>query len=444
MIEIKNVKRNSLAQAKGIEAGDKLLKINGFEPRDYIDYMNCISSGRFELEIAKNGEDISENYKFNRSYGDKIGLEFDSIIFDDLMTCDNNCQFCFIDQQPPGVRDSLSRKDDDYRFSFLQGSFITLTNIDQKEMDRIISNNLSPLYISVHTTNPDLRRKMMNNPRAAKINDQLKYLAQNNIKYHLQLVICPGINDGEELERTLADLQEYTDSLLSVGIVPVGLTAWRNNESDLSSFDRKSAQRILAIIDKWQEKYARNLSENRIYAADEFYILADIKLPEKSKYGNFPQLENGIGLARLSRYRYRKKRKSYPDKIPTQKHINIFTAELGKKALKPVWKDLRNIENLCLSVHTIENNYLGKEVTVTGLLSGQDILAEINSKNLDGKLIIPDIIFNDEGLTLDDFSLLDFQTAANSGEIITCGSMVEVLEVIFNDDQTGGGNSRQA
>ena len=442
MIEITNVKEDSLARTKGIKTGDKLLSINGQKPRDYIDYMNCVSQNSFELEIEKKKGETRKKYKFNRSYGDEVGLEFDSIIFDDLMTCDNNCEFCFIDQQPPKVRSSLNLKDDEYRFSFLQGSFITLTNLDNKDFKRIIDNHLSPLYISVHTTNPELRRKMMNNHRAAKINKQLKYLAQNNIKFHLQLVICPGLNDGKELERSLSDLQEFNDSLLSIGIVPVGLTSWSDKENNLSSFNKKNAQVILEKIEKWQKKYKKSLGENFIYAADEFYLLADKKIPKMSSYGDFPQLENGIGLTRLSREKYWQKRKKFLDKIFAKKHLNIFTASLGKKALKPVWDDLQKIENLTISLYEIENNYLGNEVTVTGLLSGQDILQQINSQEYKGLIVIPDVIFNDEGLTLDDFSLQDFKTASDKAEVISCINMEELLEVIFNEAQASSSDSR--
>ncbi len=433
MVEIANVKENSLAHSKGIEPGDKLLKINGLRPRDYIDYMNCVSAGQFELEIQKKKKKNSKKYTFNRSYGDEIGLEFASIVFDELLTCDNSCEFCFIDQQPPGLRDSLMCKDDDYRFSFLQGSFITLTNLNEEELERIVNNHLSPLYISVHTTNPDLRRKIMNNPRAGKIKQQLEFLAHHNIQFHLQLVICPGINDGSELDRTFADLQKFSESLLSIGIVPVGITSWREADNDLTPFNSEGAREILIQIEKWQDKYAQNQRENCIYAADEFYLLADKKIPKLDSYGSFPQLENGIGLTRLSRHNYWKKRQIYPDRIRESKHLEIITSKLGNKALQPIWNDMKKIDNLKLSVQVIDNNYLGEEVTVTGLLFGRDILDQISGKNCADIIILPEVIFNDDGLTLDDYSQQDFQSACVNAEVLSCSSMAEVLEVGFDD-----------
>ncbi len=445
MVEIAEVKNNSLAAQKGIEAGDSLIAINGSRPGDYIDYMSAISAGRFSLTVAKQGdEDRSEKHFFNMTYGDRVGIEFDSIIFDDLKKCNNSCCFCFVDQQPPDVRDSLNLKDDDYRFSFLQGSFITLTNLSEEEWSRIIKHHLSPLYISVHTTNPELRKSMMKNPEASRINEQLDFLAENGISFHLQLVICPGCNDGKELDRTLNDLLSYTpETLLSVGIVPVGLTSWRPQDDDLVNFEADSAENLLRQVESWQNSCREKHGKNNIYMADEFYLLAGEAIPEDDHYGDYPQLENGIGLSRLSRDAYFKRREDFPDSLSEPGVLNIVTARLGGRALKPVWQDLRDIENLNMKLIEVDNSYLGEDVTVTGLLSGEDILDEVLYRKPTGKIILPSVIFNDDGLTLDGYDMNDFKASPVDGEFVRCAGVEEVLEVIF-DEQADCGHRGQA
>ncbi len=436
MVLISGVDKNSLAQEKGIEKGDKLLEIDGKKPRDYIDYMLGISSPYFELLIEKQAGGQKHRLNFNRSYGDQVGLEFEELIFDELKTCQNDCFFCFVDQQPPDVRDTLSCKDDDYRFSFLKGSFITLTNLSDIDYQRIVDNSLSPLYISVHTTNPDLRERMMSNKKAGRIKSQLEYLEDKGIKFHVQLVICPGWNDGEELDRTLDDLLNYSNSLLSAGIVPVGLTAWREKD-DIKGFNAERARKTTARVKKWQKKCRELYGENIIFLADEFYLLADESIPEDDHYRNYPQLSNGIGLTRLSRIKFREKQKKLSLSNVENSEVNIITGELGRQALEPVFAELDSFEGLNLKVIEIENCYLGGEVTVTGLLSGKDIIDEIESRDLKGYTFIPEVIFNDSGLTLDDLTLSDISEHCGDSEVFSCSGIEEVLEVLYDGEPDG-------
>lgn len=431
MVKIENIIPNSTAAKSDLSLDDKIIKINGQEINDYIDYLYQISEAVIELEVeSKDGE--IKTIQLQRNLGEKLGIEFKEIIFDGLKQCKNDCIFCFVKQQPKNMRNTLNQMDDDYRFSFLQGSFVTLTNLNQKEINRIINKNLSPINISVHTTNPELRVKMMKNPRAAEINKILKLFKKNNIQFHTQIVLCPEYNDQKELDKTLSDLMDLYPQLLSIGIVPVGLTKHRSGLADLRTLSDKEMQSSLNQIEKWQQKAKSRYGENFIYAADEFYLNTEADFPAYSEYNDFPQLENGIGLTALMNEKINKL--NFPAAISKKKKVAIITSFLGDKALFKLKAELKKIKNLEFDTKIVENSFFGESVTVTGLLTAQDLKTEIKNLKVNqyDKIFIPKIILNDKMKFLDEVKKDDFLNELSEYQIKFIASIEEFLEVIEN------------
>lgn len=430
MVEISGVQEGSIAKEMGLSTGDKLIAIDGQPINDYIDYQYSIAADLFVLTIEKKDGQLWE-LDITMYPNENLGILIDGIIYDQLKNCTNNCLFCFVKQQPEGMRETLYLKDDDYRFSFLQGSFITLTNLSKSEIERIIRLNLSPLYISVHTTNPSLRIKMMKNPKAAKIMEQLNLLAENGISFHTQIVLCPGYNDGDELDKTINDLISLHPQLLSIGIVPVGLTDFRDNLSHLDRYDNKAAEFVIGQISTWQQRLKNKFDENFLYLSDEFYFLAERKIPEYSHYNDFSQIENGIGLTRLFYNEF--SRLNLPKKV-NNKNVGIITGILGNKALIPVVEILKKIKNLTIFTIPVINNFFGKSVTVTGLLTGEDIIETLkNYKNRPEIIILPGIIFNNNGNMLDNLTINDIKKEFPEIGFYLAGNLKELLEVLENE-----------
>ncbi|RAK06196.1 putative radical SAM enzyme (TIGR03279 family) [Halanaerobium saccharolyticum] len=431
MVKIKNIIPNSTADKAGLKEENKIITINGQKINDYIDYLYQISEPVIELKIETKSGQI-KNIKLQRRPGEELGIEFREIVFDGLKQCKNNCVFCFVKQQPQNMRNSLNQMDDDYRFSFLQGSFVTLTNLEQREIERIIDKNLSPLNISVHTTNPELRVEMMKNPRAGEINRLLKLFQKNNIQFHTQIVLCPGYNDREELDKTLADLLDFYPQILSIGIVPVGLTRYRDGLADLRTLTKKEMNNSLEQIKHWQQKAVEKYSENFIYAADEFYLNTEFKLPVYNNYNDFPQLENGIGLTALLNEEI--KEINFPDSLTEQKKIAVITSVLGEKALKKFSDSLKHIDQLEFDFKVAQNEFFGESVTVTGLLTAQDLRAEIKkmNKNKYHKIFIPEIVLNDQMKFLDEVKKEDFLDELSEYNLEFVSNIKEFMEVIKN------------
>lgn len=431
MTKIKNIISGSTADKAGIKADDKIVKINGQEIKDYIDYLYEISEPFISLQLKRNNGQIEE-IEIERELGKELGIEFKEIIFDGLKQCANNCIFCFVKQQPQNLRASLNQKDDDYRFSFLQGSFITLTNLKTAEIERIITQNLSPLNISVHTTNPELRVAMMKNPRAAEIKKLLTILAENGIEFHTQIVLCPGYNDQKELDKTLSDLLNYYPALLSIGIVPVGLTCHRQGLADLRILTKQEKRAALKQIKYWQNKARTRYGENLIYAADEFYLETETKLPGLAEYNGFPQLENGIGLTALLESQFAKL--NLPNNLTANLDTLLLTSKLGKKSIINIVNKLNEINNFKLELAVISNRFFGDTVTVTGLLTAQDIknkLLKIDPQKYD-KIFIPAKVLNDDQKFLDGVTKVDFLTELADYQLKFINNFEELVEVIKN------------
>ncbi|MBP2634247.1 MAG: putative radical enzyme [Firmicutes bacterium] len=400
---ISNIKPDSIGAELGLVPGDRLLAVNGEPVQDIIDLSFALAEEEIELLVERvSGE--QEVIAFEKDYDEELGLEFESAVFDKVRHCANKCIFCFVDQMPSGLRESLYVKDDDYRLSFLYGNFITLTNLNTHDLSRIARLHLSPLYISVHTTNSELRKQMLNNKQAGIIMDQLKQLTDYGIELHTQIVLCPGFNDGKELEKTIQDLYSLRPSVLSLAIVPVGLTRFRDNCEPLDKFSASAAGEVIELVHKWQEKSRRDSGESFVYLADEFYLSASKEIPSYEFYDGFPQLENGIGLIRSFLADWEQAEVPISGYSETH-YIDVVCGVSAEKILAPLLADF-HVPNLVIRVIAAPNNFFGKNITVTGLLTGGDIISVL--QKLPGKrsgIIIPGVALRKgEQVFLDDMT----------------------------------------
>lgn len=412
---ISGVRRHSLAEEASIKAGEKLCEINGVQVKDIIELSFYTTDDQVDLLIE--AEDGARRHVVIEKYPDEdLGLEFESAVFDKVRTCYNKCIFCFVDQMIPGMRPGLYVRDDDYRLSFLYGNFITLTNMKDEDFERIISTHMTPLYVSVHATDPQVRCQMMNNRFAGELMNKLERLLEAGIQVHTQIVCCPGYNDGEVLARTFADLYARHPGVLTMAVVPVGLTKNRDHLHELRTFTKDEAIAVVEQVTAWQERCRQETGKSFVYLGDEFYLLADKELPPGEWYDGFPQLENGIGLTRSFLDEWAEvtsklhDAKGGPDAI-------IPIGEGAYKVLKPLMDELNSTLGTKHKFVPVVNKFFGGRVNVTGLLTGGDILqcAEAGKK-----IILPAVVLNKDSLFLDDMSLEEFKKA--------CPAKVEIAE----------------
>ncbi len=409
-IEIENViskvASDSLAERFGVVPGDKLMTINGQVIEDVIDYRFLTTDEHLEILLQKT--DGSEwIIEIEKEYDDELGIEFENPIMAETRQCSNKCVFCFIDQMPPSMRDGLYIKDDDSRLSFLQGNYITLTNMNPHEIEKLIRYHISPLNISVHTTNPELRKKMLNNRFAGEILDQMKLFHKNDLKMNVQIVLCPGVNDGAELERTLSDLEEVATSLISIAVVPVGITKYQSNAS-LQAVDQAKAIEVVNQIHKMQRKWLEKFGRKLVYPSDEFYLQANLQWPKADEYEAFYQLENGVGM--LASFeedllKYVKKMPVIKKKKPCK--ISIATGTAAAPFMKKMADIvMQKIQNVTMNVFPITNEFFGNQITVSGLITGQDLVNQLASIDLGHVLMIPqNMLKSDEDIFLDNMTL---------------------------------------
>lgn len=398
---VDNIEPGGIAEEVGIEPGDVITAIDGQPLEDLIDFRYLCADENIELEVVKtNGEVWS--VEIEKDIDEDLGLTLSGATFDYIRPCANKCLFCFVDQMPQGMRETLYIKDDDYRLSFLQGNFVTLTNLKPADTDRILRMRLSPLYVSVHTTNPELRRQMLGSKNAVKIMDQLKHLAAGGISFHTQVVLCPGYNDGPELDHTIRELSGLYPAVLSIAIVPVGLTKERANLPTLHMVTKEEARDIIAQARPWQERFNKNFGEALLYLADEIYLLAGAEIPSADHYAGFPQTENGVGLTRLFYDSFAEEAIRLPEGVAPAKRVTFVTGVSGEQVLKPVAERLNRVHNLSVAVKAIPNRFFGETVTVAGLLTGQDVAAELKGQNLGDLVLVPSVMCKrDEMVFLD-------------------------------------------
>lgn len=427
---VANVYKNSIAAEIGLEIGDKIIEVNGQKLTDIIDLSFAFAEEEIEMLIEnKDGE--REIIEFDKEYDEELGVEFESAVFNGINRCYNKCWFCFVDQIAPNMRESLSVKDDDYRMSFLYGNFVTLTNMKDEDFNRIKRLHLSPLYISVHTTNGELRAKMLHNKSAANIMEHFERLKEADVEFHTQIVLCPGINDGEILEKTLEDLTAYKPTVLSVAIVPVGLTKYREKCYQLEMFTKKQANDVIDMVEKWQRINRAKGESNFIYLGDEFYFLADRPIPDYDHYDGFPQLENGIGLTRKFISEWEEADivcNAYQQPI----YLNVICGKSAALILQTLINNL-DIPNLFVNLIAVENRFFGKDITVTGLLTGQDILYAL--EKLEGNcsgVIIPGVALRSgENVFLDNYSLDDLKKDLNIN-VQVANNGIELKNLLLN------------
>lgn len=397
---VAEVEEGSIAAELGLEPGDAITAVNRRMPGDLIQFQFDWSGEEVLLEVRKkNG--ATELFEIEKDYDEQLGVVFEQAVFDGIRVCRNKCLFCFVDQMPKGLRPTLYVKDDDYRLSFLQGSYITLTNLTADDEQRIIDERLSPLYISVHTTVPELRVRLLGHPDSGRIVEQMGRLAAHGIEFHTQLVMCPGLNDGEALETTYRDLSNM-EGVLSIALVPVGLTQFRQGLPVLRRWQKDEAARIIDWAAEKQKVAKKAKGTRFVWPADEFYLTAGRALPVYRQYEDFPQLENGVGLVRLFWQEFAELQ--LPESAPCVKYICV-TGESGAPALAPVLRKLNEIEGLSVEAQVVPNKFFGPSVTVTGLLTGECLLAGLQGLPHSSKILLPSVMLKDgQGAFLDDLT----------------------------------------
>ncbi len=410
--KISRVLPNSIAEEIGFEPGDAIVSINHTQPRDLIDYRFLCSDEYLELEVMDAAGDIHQ-IEIEKDYDDDLGLEFETALFDGLIQCNNHCPFCFIDQQPPGKRESLYLKDDDYRLSFLYGSYLTLTNLTEKEWRRIEQMRLSPLYVSVHATEPEVRTRLLKNKRAGLIMSQFQWFQERRLQIHAQVVVCPGINDGIHLERTLLDLASFHQgdlpAVASAAVVPVGLTRFRPSQDELIPVSQDKAREVITQVQQLQAKFRRQFGSNFAWLADEWFLIARQDIPPESHYEDYPQIGNGVGSIRLFLKQFQNTaREMLPKAIAPPRRFTWVVGNAVERAFQPLVEQLNAVRGLEINLVALNSKYWGQEITVTGLLTGQDLLAGLAGKDLGDGILLPSLMLkHDETKFLDDLTIAD-------------------------------------
>lgn len=407
---IKKIDVGSIAEQLEIEPGDSLLRINGNEVEDIFDYEYYLNSERMLMLLEKADGELWE-LEIEHNYED-LGITFENGLMSDYKSCSNKCIFCFIDQMPPGMRETLYFKDDDSRLSFLQGNYVTLTNMKDHDIQRIIDFKLAPINISVHTTNPKLRCEMLHNRFAGEALKKIDTLYEAGVPMNGQIVLCKGINDGAELDRTIGDLVKYIPCMESVSVVPVGLSKYRDGLYPLQPFEKEDAKATIEIIERWQKKIYEKHGIHFIHASDEFYLKAGQEMPEEDRYDGFPQLENGVGMLRLQDMEVDEALEKEETDVEAEE-IAIATGRLAYPTLKKqVAKITAKYPQKQVHIYEIRNDFFGEMITVAGLITGQDLKKQLTGQKLGTRLLLPDCMFRSgEEVFLDDVSREELQIA---------------------------------
>lgn len=406
---IKEIEAGSIADELGLEPGDRLLAINDNEIEDVFDYHYYVNDEELVLLVEKPDGEQWE-LEIEKDYEEDLGIVFEQGLMDEYRSCRNKCMFCFIDQMPKGMRDTLYFKDDDSRLSFLQGNYITLTNMSDHDIERIVRYHLEPINISFHTTNPELRCRMLHNRFAGDALRKVKTLYEGRIQMNGQIVLCKGINDGEELERSIRDMAEYLPYLQSVSVVPVGLTKYREGLEPLESFTREDARQVLDIIHRWQKKLYEKWGLHFIHAGDEWYILAEEEVPEEERYDGYLQLENGVGMLRLLENEF-EEAYALLQGDTMARSVSVATGLLAAPYIQKFADRLKEkYPNTDIKVWPIKNEFFGEKITVSGLITGQDLVKQLKGQDLGERLLLPCNMFrSQEEVFLDDMTLSELK-----------------------------------
>lgn len=429
---VKEVEAGSIAEEMGIEPGDKLLSINDNEIEDVFDYHYYVNDEEILLLIQKpDGEEWE--LEIEKDYEEDLGIVFEQGLMDEYRSCRNKCIFCFIDQMPKGMRDTLYFKDDDSRLSFLQGNYITLTNMSDHDIDRIVKYHLEPINISFQTTNPELRCKMLHNRFAGEALKKVDKFYEGGIQMNGQIVLCKGINDGEELERSIRDLSKYLPLLQSVSVVPVGLTKFRDGLYPLEPFTSEDAKEVIAMIEKWQKVFYEEYGLHFIHAGDEWYINAGMEMPEEERYDGYLQLENGVGMIRLLQNEFAE----VFEKIEgdgRQIEVSMATGFAAYDYLKEMIEKLQTkYPNVKVHLYKIRNDFFGERITVAGLITGQDLMKQLKGQPMGERLLIPCNMLRDgEEVFLDDTRLAEVKETLQVELDVVKSSGQDLIDAILN------------
>ena len=423
-MKIKHFEENSLAAEAGFKIGDNIIKINSYPVRDIIDFKFHVCDEYLEIEVERNGQPAI--FEIEKDYDDNLGIVFEDFKY---RHCANKCIFCFIDQNPPQLRKSLYFKDEDFRLSFVYGNYVTLTNISKKDLRRIVEQRLSPLYVSVHSTDLQVRKLMLGMKKDDRLLEKISFLVENKIELHAQIVLCPGINDGASLINSINDLAQFYPYVKSIAIVPVGLTKHRDELYPLVPVTSSYAKKIIPQVNQLAEKFKNQWNDFLVYLADEFYLLAEQELPETERYQEFPQIENGVGMARDFIDTFKEQSRYFPHRISQRKSLTLATAVLAAPIIeKYVIARLNQIENLHVSLKIINNDFYGNTVTVTGLLTGQDIYSQLSQTQPGDKIVLPTNCLNFEGIFLDDWTPENLENKLNRPIEFVENDFVSLLE----------------
>ena len=429
---IKRVLPGSIAEQLDIEAKDELLRINGKKMKDVIDYHYLIHDEYLTLIIAKqNGEEWE--LEIEKDYDADLGIEFEDGLMDQYQSCHNKCVFCFIDQNPKGMRDTIYFKDDDTRLSFLQGNYITLTNMSEEEVERICFYKLSPINISVHTTNKELRCKMLNNRFAGEKLEYLKRFYDAGLEMNGQVVLCPGYNDGAELDKTIQDLSQLLPFMKTMSVVPIGLTKHREKLTNFRGFTKEEARAVIEQVEAWQKKIKKERGTRFVFLSDEWYLKASLPIPKEDYYEGYPQIENGVGMIRSLVDEVEEALKEF-DTDAKVRNCSLVTGMLAASTLEGIASEIHNkFPNTKVTVYPIVNDFYGHDITVAGLVTGQDIIAQLKEKDLGDFLIMPDVMLrSDEEVLLDDVTVKDIEKALQTTvRIVKSDGMSLVTTILY-------------
>ena len=410
---VDQVEQGSIGEELGFEPGDQLMSINGVRPRDLIDYRYLCVDEELHLEVRDASGELHQ-VDLEKDADDGLGLGFTEALFDGLRQCNNHCPFCFIDQQPPGHRHSLYLKDDDYRLSFLYGSYLTLTNLTEADWQRIDQQRLSPLYVSVHATEPNLRERLLVNPRAGLLMQQLSWFGERDLQVHAQVVVCPGLNDGAALERSLRDLASHGrgdwPAVLSAAVVPVGLTRFRPPDDGLVPVSPACARTVIDQVEILQQEFQQHLGTRFAWLSDEWYLIAGLPLPPRLDYEDLPQQENGVGTIRAFLEALDDATRTLPERLDQPRRCSWVVGRIVASALRPVTDRLNAIHGLEVQLLGLPSPYWGQDQVVTGLLTGEDLLKGLDGLDLGDELLLPSVMLRQgQPVFLDDVTLEQLQ-----------------------------------
>lgn len=435
---ISDIVPGSIAEELEIAAGDFLLSVNGFELKDIFDYHYLVSDEDITLLIEKPDGEQWE-LEIEKDYEEDLGIVFEQDLLDEYHSCQNKCIFCFIDQMPPGMRETLYFKDDDSRLSFLQGNYVTLTNLSEEDLERIKRFHLAPINVSVHTTNPELRCRMLNNRFAGKALDKMGELAEAGIAMNSQIVLCKNWNDGEELDRTIADLSKLYPSMQSLSVVPMGMTKYREGLVQVEPFTAEDSRRLLEQIDKWQERLLEELGTRFVHASDEWFFVGGREIPEADYYEGYGQIENGVGMVRSFLDEWHQALDDWKESGSWQKAdrkcctISCATGRLFAPILEKCAGELHELaQHIRIFVYPVRNDFFGKDITVAGLLTAQDIIAQLKGKELGSCLFLPDTMLRSgEDVFLDDMTVSELAHSLQIDVVIVKSDGANFLQGIL-------------